>query len=71
MSQCHDRDFKWSRPIFILKDGTVVKTCKNVIGLKHIFLADHHGKLTYGGFVNWIYSDELQKAINKIRRELT
>jgi len=49
----------------------VVKTCKNVIGLNHIFLADHHGKLIYGGFVNWIYSDERQKAINKIRRELT
>ncbi|MHC5720234.1 MAG: hypothetical protein ACYT04_19505 [Nostoc sp.] len=71
MSQCHDRDFKWSRPIFVLQDGTVVKTCKNVIGLNHIFLADNHGKLIYGGFVDWTHSDELKKAIDKIRIELT
>lgn len=71
MSPCHDRDFKWSRPIFTLKDGTVVKICRNVLGLNHVFLADNHGKLVYGGFVNWLHSDKLQEAISKIRKELT
>lgn len=69
--QCHDRYFKWSRPIFVLKDGTVVKTCKNIIGLHHIFLADNNGKLIYGAFITWSHEDKLKKAIDKIKRELT
>ncbi|WP_071191654.1 hypothetical protein [Trichormus sp. NMC-1] len=70
ISPCHDRDFKWARPIFVLKDGTVVKTCKNIIGLNHIFLADNYGHLIYGGFVNWNHSGDLKNAINQIKREL-
>ncbi|QHG17537.1 hypothetical protein [Nostoc sp. ATCC 53789] len=70
ISHCHDRDFKWSRPIFILKDGTLVKTCKNVIGLDHIFLADSNNKLIYGSFVDWRYSAELKTAIIRIKKEL-
>lgn len=27
----------------------IASSCKNVIGLNHIFLADNHGKLIYGG----------------------
>lgn len=68
---CHDRDFKWSRPIFVLKDGTVVKICKNGIGLDHMFLADNNGKLIYGGFVGWKSSNALKEAIEKIRNELS
>ncbi|HYW20211.1 MAG TPA: hypothetical protein VE956_13045 [Nodularia sp. (in: cyanobacteria)] len=71
ISHCHDRDFKWSRPIFVLKDGTVVKICKNLIGINHIFLADNHGYLIFGGFVNWSNSDKLKNAINRIKNELT
>ncbi|MBD2665685.1 hypothetical protein [Richelia sinica] len=71
ISPCHDRDFKWSRPIFTLNDSTVVKTCKNVIGLHHIFLADNHGKLIYGGFVIWSHSEQLQAAIRQIKKDLT
>ncbi|MBE9249353.1 hypothetical protein IQ226_09280 [Dolichospermum sp. LEGE 00240] len=56
---------------FAQKDGTVVKICKNVIGLNHIFLADNHGYLIFGGFVNWSNSGNLKNAINRIKNELT
>ncbi|GAB1544156.1 hypothetical protein NUACC21_68320 [Scytonema sp. NUACC21] len=71
ISPCHDRDFKWSKPVFVLKDGTVVKTCQNIIALKHIFLADSYGKLIYGAFADWFHTKDLEQAINRIRKELT
>ena len=73
MTFAEERDFKKSRPIFILRDKTVVRTWKNPLGVEHIFLADNNGKIIYGGFVGWIHSDGLKKAINinKIRKNYT
>ncbi|QXE25795.1 hypothetical protein B6N60_04515 [Richelia sinica FACHB-800] len=42
-----------------------------MIGLHHIFLADNHGKLIYGGFVIWSHSEQLQAAIRQIKKDLT
>jgi hypothetical protein len=64
MTFADERDFKKSRPIFTLRDKTVVRTWKNPLGVEHIFLADNNGKIIYGGFVGWIHSDGLKKAIN-------
>lgn len=71
MTFADERDFKKSRPIFTLRDKTVVRTWKNPLGVEHIFLADNNGKIIYGGFVGWIHSDGLKKAINKIRKNYT
>lgn len=69
MTQAHDRDFKRANTIFNLKDGTVVKTWKNPVGVEHIFLADVHGHMVFGGFVGWIHSGGLHQAIEQIYRE--
>jgi hypothetical protein len=71
MTRAHHRDFKNSHPIMRLRDGTVVKTWKNPVGVDHVFLGDHNDKIIYGGFVGWIHSEGLQRALTRIRRDLT
>ena len=71
MTFANERDFNKSRPIFMLRDKTVVRTWKNPVGVDHIFLADRNGKIIYGGFVGWIHSDDLKQAINRIRENFT
>jgi hypothetical protein len=69
MTQAHDRDFPRARPIFTLRDGTVVKIWKNPAGVDHIFLASCQGEMIFGGFVGWIHSGGLHQAIERIYRE--
>ena len=71
MTAASKRDFSKSLSIMTLKDGTIVKTYKNPVGVDHIFLADSEENIIYGGFVGWIHCKGLQNAIAKIRRELT
>lgn len=70
ISQAHSRDLKRARPMFSLKDRTVVKFYQNLL-FEHIFIADSEGKLIHGGFVNPLQADGLKEAIIKIRREFT
>ncbi|MBF2007115.1 MAG: hypothetical protein IGS49_17010 [Chlorogloeopsis fritschii C42_A2020_084] len=71
MTRAHHRDFKSSNPIIRLRDGTVVKTWKNLVGVDHVFLGDRNDRMIYGGFVGWIHSEGLQQALTRIRRDLT
>lgn len=65
-----ERDLKSSRPIFTLRDGTVVRTWKNPFGMDCVFLADPQGNIIYGGFVGWFDAEHLSTAIARIRTEL-
>ena len=68
MNIAHSRDFNRAQPIFTLKaDGTLVKIYINPVGVKHIFLADSNNKMIFGGYVGWIHTEELDKAIDKIK----
>lgn len=71
MTMAHPRDFEKSRPIFVLKDKTVVRTWKNPVGVEHIFLADSNGKMVYGGFVGWVHSENLRITLEEIRQTFT
>jgi hypothetical protein len=71
MTQAHGRDFPNSRPLFTLKDGTVLRTWKNPVRLDHVFLANDKGEMIFGGFVGWIHSSGLQESIKRIRKECT
>lgn len=68
MTPANARDFQGARPIFTLKDGTVVKTYKNPVGVDHIFLGNSSGEMFFGGFVGWVHAQGLEEAIKKIRR---
>ncbi|MBN3869523.1 hypothetical protein [Nostoc sp. JL33] len=71
ITPAHHRDFKSSNPIIRLRDGTVVRTWKNSVGVDHVFLGDRSDKMIYGGFVGWIHSEGLNQAIVRIRRDFT
>ncbi|MBD2168185.1 hypothetical protein H6G64_35880 [Calothrix sp. FACHB-156] len=71
MTRAHHRDFKNSNPIMRLRDGTVVRTWKNPVGVDHVFLGDRNDRMIYGGFVGWIHSEGLQQALTRIKRDFT
>lgn len=71
MTQAHSRDFKRATPLFALRDGSVLKSWKNPVGVNHVFIADRDANMIFGGFVGWIHADGLNDAIAAIRREFT
>ena len=71
MAPAYHRDFNSSNPIMRLRDGTAVRAWKNPLGVDRIFLADPDGKMIYGGFVGWIHSEGLNRAISQMRSNLT
>ena len=71
MTMAHSRDFQRATPFFTLLDKTVVKIFINPAQVKHIFLADSNNKMIFGGYVGWIHTKEMNKAIDKIKKEFT
>jgi hypothetical protein len=71
MTAARPHDFKNSIAVDKLRDGTILKTGKNLVGFDHVFLADRNNRMIYGGYVGWIHSSGLQKAIVQIKHELT
>ncbi|MDZ8186115.1 MAG: hypothetical protein RMX96_14835 [Nostoc sp. ChiSLP02] len=71
MTHADQRDFKRSNLIMRLRDGTVVRTWKNPVGVDHVFLGDRTDKMIYGGYVGWIHSEGLKQALTRIRRDFT
>lgn len=71
MTMAHSRDFQRATPLFTLKDQTVVKIFINPAQVKHIFLADDKSKMIFGGYVGWIHTKEMNKAIDEIKKEFT
>ena len=69
MTPSHSRDFWRATPLFTLQDGYVLKTYKNPVGVDHIFIADNNKNMVFGGFVGWIHSEGLLKAIETIKKE--
>lgn len=71
ITPAHHRDFKSAHPTMRLRDGTAVRTWKNLLGVDHVFLADGNDRMVYGGYVGWLESDALNQAIAKIRTDFT
>jgi hypothetical protein len=69
MTQANSRDFKRATPLFTLRDGSVLKTWKNPVGVNHVFIGNSNGEMMFGGYVGWIHADGLTEAINRIKRE--
>jgi hypothetical protein len=71
MTLTNTYDFNKALPILKLKEGTVLRFYKNPFGVKHIFLANNSGEVFFAGFVGWIHSDGLDKAIKQICQEFS
>ncbi|MBD2327146.1 lysophospholipase [Alkalinema sp. FACHB-956] len=63
ITDASEKDFPRSKPIFSFTDGTSIRTWTNVVGVNHVFIANHYGKCEYAAFVGWIHSSDLQQAI--------
>jgi Rieske Fe-S protein len=71
MTQCRGSHFKEATPNFKLKDGTIIRTYKNSVGVDHVFLADSSGRMLFGGYVGWIHSENLEATIAEIKKTFT
>ncbi|HEY9639401.1 MAG TPA: hypothetical protein V6C57_02900 [Coleofasciculaceae cyanobacterium] len=71
ITSAHHRDFKSATSVVRLRDGTALKTWKNLAGVDHVFLADVNDRMIYGGYVGWVHGEGLQQAIARVQRELT
>jgi hypothetical protein len=69
MIQSRGTKFKKATPNFKLNDGTILKTYRSSIGIEYVFLADSRGRMIFGGYVNWIYCDDLKLTVAEIKRE--
>lgn len=68
MTDAHPKDFERSQPIMTLKDGTILRTWDNLLGVKHIFLENDRGECEFGGYVGWVHRDGLDRAIDAVIR---
>lgn len=66
MTDASERDFPKAKSIFSFSKGISIYTWTNLIGVKHVFIANSDGKCEYSGFVGWIHTAGLEKAINAI-----
>ncbi len=69
MIQSCGTKFKKATPNFKLKDGTILRTYRSSIGIEYVFLADARQRMIFGGYVNWIYCDDLKQTVAEIKRE--
>jgi hypothetical protein len=69
MTDAHWRDFYHSKPCLRFNDGTTIRTWKNPIQVEHVFVADSDGQCLYAGFVGWIHTENLRKALEDIKTE--
>lgn len=58
-------NFSLATTVFSFADGTSIRTWQNIVGVKHIFIANNQGKCEYAAFVGWIHSNDLQHAIDR------
>lgn len=66
MTDAHPKGFERSQPIMTLKDGTIVRTWNDLLGVKHIFLENDRGECEFGGYVGWVHRDGLDRAIQTV-----
>ncbi|HEY9689687.1 MAG TPA: lysophospholipase, partial [Coleofasciculaceae cyanobacterium] len=58
-------DFAHAKTVFSFSEGVSLRTWKNPVGVKHIFIANQHGTCEYAAFVGWIHADGLRRAIDQ------
>lgn len=67
IKQSRGTKFKKATPKFKLKDGTILKTYRNSVGVNYVFLADNSGKMIFGGYVYRRHSDGFKVTLSEIK----
>ncbi len=64
MTDANSRDLRHAKTIFSFEDGTSLHTWKNIFGVDHLFITNADGECQYAGFVGWMHSAGLKRAID-------
>ena len=62
------QDFYRAKAFMTLKDGTTIRTWKNLMGVDHVFVSSPEGQYLYGGFVGWMHAENLLQTLKEIKR---
>ena len=65
ITDANSRDLRHAKTKFSFADGTSLHTWKNIFGVDHIFISNSDGECQYAGFVGWVHSAGLKRAIGK------
>lgn len=71
ITPAHHRDSNRAATLFVMRDGSLLKSFKNPAGVDHVFIEDRKGEIAFGGYVGWLHSDHLKLAITSIRQTLS
>ena len=63
MTDAHERDFVRSQPWAELPHSLTLRTWVNPFGVHHVFLADGDNRCRFAGFVGWLHTSSLYKAL--------
>lgn len=69
MTDGHWRGLKQSHLRITLATGGSIRTWRNAMGVDHVFVLSPQGRCLYAGFVGWLHSPDLQKALQSIEQE--
>ncbi|WP_026734590.1 alpha/beta fold hydrolase [Fischerella sp. PCC 9605] len=64
----HWRDFSKAEILMNLNNGGTIRTWRNLLGVDHVFVASPEGQCLYAGFVGWMHSEDLRRALEEIRQ---
>ena len=71
MTDAHLRGFDKAETFLTLKDGVSIRVWRNPLGIDHVFVASPHGRCLYCGYVGWIHTEDLWKALHQLQAEDT
>jgi uncharacterized membrane protein YebE (DUF533 family) len=61
-------DFDQSELFARLPNQVTIRTWKNIVGVEHVFIAKND-QCVFGGYVGWVHSEGLKKALQEIKRK--
>ncbi|PZV15979.1 MAG: lysophospholipase [Pseudanabaena sp.] len=65
ITDANSQDFCHAKTVFSFADGTSICTWKNIFGVDHVFITNGNGECEYAGFVGWVDSAGMKKAISQ------
>jgi len=69
MTDAHLRGFDQADMFLSLEDGISIRVWRNPLGIDHVFVASPDGRCLYCGYVGWIHTEDLWKALHELQAD--
>jgi hypothetical protein len=69
MTDGHLRNFSQAKIAFHLKTGNTIRLWQSPFGVDHVYVASPDGACLYAGFVGWVHSSDLKRALYQIQQD--